>query len=376
MTTTPIDTPDRADLADLAFAIGRKYEQERFADLDAARRHWEEVCAAGLPAISLPVEHGGAGDMSDLLLAAERLAAGGYPAGKLTISTAIAGAVILRHGTPEQQARWLPAIGDGSVRFCFALTEPGAGSNAARMRTRATRRDDGWSINGEKTYISAVDDSDVMLVVAKDGESDGFSLLALPLPCDRLHLTPVGVMVGVPERQWTVFFDDAEVADADLIGSPGKGLRALFDGLNPERLIVAAQAVGIGRWCVEKAVEHARQRVVFDVPIGQHQAVQHPLAEALIELESAWALVEKGARAYLAGGNAGLASNMAKVKACDAGLKAADAALQSFGGSGFTDETLMYERFGYLRLLKTAPVSRELALNQIAVAGLGLPRSY
>ncbi|TYL54964.1 acyl-CoA dehydrogenase [Nocardioides sp. BGMRC 2183] len=371
-----IGDDERAALADLAFSLGAKYENRAFGDIDAGRQHWREVCEAGLPAISLPATYGGAGEMADLLLVAERLAAGGYPAGKLTISTAIGGAVILRHGTERQKKEWLPAIGDGSLRFCFALTEPGAGSNAAKMSTKATRTANGWRIDGQKTYISAVDDSDVMLVVARDAESGGFSILTLPLPCDQLQMQQVGVMVGVPEKQWTVYFDGVEVPEDALIGQPGQGGRALFDGLNPERLIVAAQAVGIGRWCLAKATEYARQRVVFDVPIGEHQAVQHPLAEALIELEAAWALIERGAAVYESGGSAGLACNMAKVKACDAGLKAADAALQTFGGSGFTDETLMYDRFGYLRLLKSTPVSRELALNHIAVSGLDLPRSY
>jgi alkylation response protein AidB-like acyl-CoA dehydrogenase len=371
-----IGPEERDALAELAFSLGAKYQDRSFADVQAARRHWDDVCAAGLPAISLPAQYGGAGDIADLLLVAERLAAGGYPAGKLTISTAVSGAVILRHGNEKQKQEWLPAIGDGSLRFCFALTEPGAGSNAARMTTKATRTESGWRLNGEKTYISAADDSDVMLIVARDAESGGFSLFSLPLPCDRIQLQQVGVTVGATENQFTVFLDDVELGDDALIGTAGEGGRALFDGLNPERLIVAAQAVGIGRWCLAKAAEYAGQRVVFDVPIGQHQAVQHPLAEALIELEAAWAMVQLGAAAYQSGENSGLACNMAKVKACDAGLKAADAALQCFGGSGFTDETLMFDRFGYLRLLKTAPVSRELALNQIATAGLGLPKSY
>jgi alkylation response protein AidB-like acyl-CoA dehydrogenase len=371
-----IGPQERQALGEVAFALGAKYANRRIGDLDAAREHWAEVCSAGLPACSLPAEYGGAGGMSDLLLIAERLAAGGYPAGKLTLSVAVAGAIIARHGSPEQKGRWLPGIADGSVRFCFALTEPGAGSNAARMVTTATRTSGGWLISGQKTYISAVDDSDIMLVVTKDAASGGFSLFGLPLPCDRLALQPVGVTVSVPERQWSVFFDDVELGDDALVGEPGQGARALFDGLNPERLIVAAQAVGLGRWCLARASEYARERVVFDVPIGQHQAVQHPLAEALIDLEAAWALVERGAQAYDEGGNAGLACNMAKVKACDAGLRAADAALQAFGGSGFTEETLMFDRFGYLRLLRSIPVARELALNQIAVAGLGLPRSY
>lgn len=373
----PIDADERKQIAELAFALGARYEERAFSDLDAARAQWADICQAGLAAVSMPAAHGGAGNMEDLCLVAERLAAGGFPAGRLTISTAIAGAVIGRHGTPEQRERWLPGIADGSIRFCFAITEPGAGSNAAKMTTRARRADDGgWTISGQKTYISAVDDSDVMLVVVRDGESGGFSLLALDLPCAQLELQRVGVTVSVMDLQWSVFFDDVRVPADALIGRAGGGARALFDGLNPERLIVAAQAVGIGRWCLARAVRYANERVVFDVPIGQHQAVQHPLAEALIELEAAWALVERGARAYDAGEEAGLASNIAKVKACDAGLRAADAALQAFGGSGFTDETLMFDRFGYLRLLRSVPVARELALNHIAVAGLRLPRSY
>jgi alkylation response protein AidB-like acyl-CoA dehydrogenase len=376
MSATPIGAEEREQVAELAFALGARYQDRRFADLDAAKAQWADLCASGLTAVSLPAEYGGAGGMGDLCVVVERLAAGGFPAGRLTISTAIAGSVIGRHGTPEQRERWLPGIADGSLRFCFAITEPGAGSNAARMSTRARRTDAGWALSGQKTYISAADDSDVMLVVARDAESGGFSLLALPLPCERLQLQRVGVMVGVSEHQWSVFFDDAEVPADGLIGAPGGGGRALFDGLNPERLIVAAQAVGIGRWCLARACAYARERVVFDVPIGAHQAVQHPLAEALVDLEAAWALTERGAAAYDAATDAGVACNVAQVKACDAGLKAADGALQAFGGSGFTDETLMFERFGYLRLLRSVPVARELALNHIATAGLRLPRSY
>lgn len=379
MNTAPdkgIGPEERAALADLAFSIGKRYEDRSLADMDAAAAHWKEVCAAGLPTVSLPEEVGGAGDIADLLLVAERLGAGGYPAGKLTIATAISGAVLTRHGSAEQQKEWLPALGDGSLKFCFALTEPGAGSNAALMKTKAARTATGWRLNGEKTYISAADDSDVMLVVARDADNPGFSLFAVPLPSPGMTMQPVSVSVAVPERQFTVFLDDVEIPESALIGEAGGGGAALFDGLNPERLIVAAQAVGIGRWCLAKATKYANQRVVFKVPIGTHQAIQHPLAEAMIELEAAWALVERGSAAYESGENAGLACNMAKVKACDAGLKAADAALQTFGGSGFTTETMMFDRFGYMRLLRSAPVSKEMALNHIAIAGLGLPRSY
>jgi alkylation response protein AidB-like acyl-CoA dehydrogenase len=371
-----LDEDDKRALADLGFSLGARFADRRIDDLAAAREQWSAVCQAGIPAISLPAAYGGAGTMTDLALVAERIAAGGYPASKLAISTAVAGAVLARHGTAEQKERWLPGIADGAWRFCFAMTEPESGSNAARMKSRAVATDGGWLVSGSKTYISAVDDSDLMLLVTRDAEISGFSLFVVPLPNEQIQMHPVNVLAGVGERQWTLFFDGLFLPGDALIGEPGRGSRALFDGLNPERLLVAAEAIGLGRWCLTRAAEYAARRVVFDVPIGAHQAVQHPLAEALIELEAAWAMLERGARDYDADQDAGLACNMAKVKACDAGLRAADAALQTFGGSGFTDETMMFDRFGHLRLLRTAPVARELALNQIAVAGLGLPRSY
>ncbi|MDN5917297.1 MAG: acyl-CoA/acyl-ACP dehydrogenase [Pseudonocardia sp.] len=374
--TAPTGATERAELARLAFALGEKYADRSLGDEQAAEAQWQDLRRAGLPAISLPEEHGGAGDTADLCLVVERLAAGGYPAPKLTISTAVAGSIIARHGTADQRRRWLPGIASGELRFCFALTEPGAGSNSANLATRAERVGDGWRVSGEKTYISAVDSSDVMVLVARDVESGGLTLLALDLPDSRLALHRVDVHVPVAENQWTVFLDGVDVPGNAVIGETGRGMRAVFDGLNPERLVVAAQAVGIGRWCLNRATAYAGQRVVFDVPIGSHQAVAHPLAEAYVALEAAWALLGDAARLYGEGGQAGLESNVAKIAACDAGLKAADAALQSFGGSGFTGESMMFDRFAYLRLLRSVPVSREMALNHVATAGLGLPRSY
>lgn len=374
--TAATGAAERAELARLAFALGAKYADRSLGDERAAEQQWRDLSRAGLPAVSLPEEHGGAGDIADLCLVVERLAAGGYPAPKLTISTAVAGGIIARHGSPEQRRRWLPGIGAGETRFCFAITEPGAGSNSANLATRAERVGGGWRVTGEKTYISAVDSSDVMVLVARDADSGGLVLLAIDLPDSRLALHRVDVHVPVAENQWTVFLDGVDVAADAVIGEPGRGMRAVFDGLNPERLVVAAQAVGIGRWCLDRATTYAGQRVVFDVPIGSHQAVAHPLAEAYVALEAAWALVGDAARLYSGGGQAGLESNVAKIAACDAGLKAADAALQAFGGSGFTDESMMFDRFGYLRLLRSVPVSREMALNHVATAGLGLPRSY
>jgi alkylation response protein AidB-like acyl-CoA dehydrogenase len=369
-------TVEQREIAEVAFAIGSRYAERRFDDHAASLAQWEDLRSAGLTALSLPEEHGGAGGMLELCTASERLAAGGFPAAKLVIATAMAGTMIARHGTDEQRARWLPGIAEGTVRFCFAFTEPEAGSNANNLRTALARRADGWRLAGQKTFISAIESSEAMIVVAADADRGGLSLAIVPLPAEGMTTHPVRMSAPSFEQQWHVFLDDVAVAGDGVLGEPGAGGRVLFDGLNPERLIVASQAVGVGRWCLARAAEYAGSRVVFDVPIGAHQAVQHPLAESLIALEAAWLLVRRGARLHDAGRPAGLESNMAKIAACDAGLAAADRALQCFGGSGYTEDTMMLQRFTYMRLLRTVPVARELALNHVATAGLGLPRSY
>jgi alkylation response protein AidB-like acyl-CoA dehydrogenase len=369
-------TVEQREIGEVAFALGERYATRRFDDHEASMAQWEDLRQAGLTGLSLPPEHGGAGGMLELCIASERLAAGGFPAAKLVIATAMAGTMIARHGTDQQRARWLPGIADGSTRFCFAFTEPEAGSNANNLRTAISRPDGAMRLNGQKTYISALESSEAMIVVAADHGRGGLTLAALPLPCPGLTHHRVRMSAPSFEDQWHVFYDDVEVPEDAVLGEGGGGGRVLFDGLNPERLIVASQAVGVGRWCLARGADYAAQRVVFDVPIGAHQAVQHPLAEALVALEGAWLLVARGARLHDAGGPVGLEANIAKIAACDAGLAAADRALQVFGGSGYTEDTMMLQRFTYMRLLRTVPVARELALNHVATAGLGLPRSY
>jgi alkylation response protein AidB-like acyl-CoA dehydrogenase len=363
-------------IAEVAFELGARYADRDFDDHAASLAQWDELAEVGFTGLSLPEAYGGAGGMVELCIACERLAAGGYPAAKLVISTAIAGAIIARHGTDAQKEQWLPGIADGTGRFCFAFTEPGAGSNAYNLRTALRKTADGWRLSGEKTYISALESSELMIVVAQSPDTGGLVTCVLPNPCDGVTATQVNVQAPAFEHQWSVFFDDVPVADEAILGEPGKGGAVLFDGLNPERLVVASQAVGLGRYCLGRATTYAKERVVFDQPIGAHQSIQHPLAEALVRLEGAWALILAAANAHDRGEKAGLQANIAKVAACDAGLLAADRALQTFGGSGFTDETGMLQRFVYMRLLETVPVTRELALNHIATSGLGLPRSY
>jgi alkylation response protein AidB-like acyl-CoA dehydrogenase len=368
-------TEEQQAIGSLAFELGEKYADRDFDDHEASLAQWDALASTGLTGLSIPEEFGGAGAMLELIVAAERLAAGGYPAAKLVIATAIAGSILSRCASSEQQQLWLPGVATGTTRFCFALTEPGAGSNSRKLQTRSERVSGGWRIRGEKTFISALESSDAMLLVTKDAEGGGLSLFAFALPHDGIEWTRVRVVAPAFEYQWSVFFD-CVLPDETMIGEPGDGATALFAGLNPERLIVAAQAVGIGRWCLDRATKYANEREVFDMPIGAHQAIQHPLAEALIAVESSWLLLDHACRLYDAGQQAGVESNMAKVAACDAGLLAADRALQAFGGSGYTDDTKMYQRFSYMRLLRTIPVARELSLNHIATAGLGLPRSY
>jgi alkylation response protein AidB-like acyl-CoA dehydrogenase len=195
---------------------------------------------------------------------------------------------------------------------------------------------------------------------------------ASKIPAQRVRLNGMNMY----EKQFTLFIDDLEVDEDAVVGQPGKGMRALFDGLNPERLMVAAQCCGLGRWGVGKAVDYANQRKVFDDVIGKYQGVQHPLADAFAKIEAAWALTIAACKQYDQGGQAGEESNLAKFVAADAGMQAIEACLQTHGGSGFTEETMILDRYMIIRLQKTAPVSREMALNHIAHKLLGLPRSY
>ena len=369
-------TEEQRAIAELAFAIGATYADRRFDDHDASMAQWEELAASGLTGLSLPEEYGGGGGMLELCIACERLAAGGYPAAKLIISTAMAGTMIARHGTQEQQERWLPGIASGRNRFCFAFTEPEAGSNANNLLTAATPTADGFSVTGAKTYISALESSETMIVVARDAESGGLTLLVLPTPCQNVTATPVHVDAPAFEHQWSVFFDGAVAPATDVLGEPGKGGRVLFDGLNPERLMGAAMCTGIARYALDKACAYVREREVWGVPIGAHQGVAHPLAEAKIELEAARLVLQRGALLYDAGLDAAEASNMAKFTASEVSLRALDRSMQAHGGNGLALEYGLADLWFVARLLRTAPISREMVLNHIAEHSLGLPRSY
>jgi alkylation response protein AidB-like acyl-CoA dehydrogenase len=314
----------------------------------------------------------------------EELATHGCPLLLLVVSPAICATIIARFGSDEQKARWLPRFGAGTLKMAFAITEPDAGSNSHNLSTTATRDGDVYRVRGTKYYISGADESESVLVVTRTGidEDTGrgqLSLLVVDLDSPGLQRTLIPVEIVAPEKQFTLFFDDVEVPADRLVGTEGDGLRQVFVGLNPERIMSAAMANGIGRYALDKAAAYARERAVWGTPIGRHQGIAHPLAKAKIEVELARLMCQKAAWAYDTGADSavtGEAANMAKYAAAEAALGALDQAIQTHGGNGLSSEFGLADMWGMTRLLRTAPVSREMILNFVAQHSLQLPKSY
>jgi alkylation response protein AidB-like acyl-CoA dehydrogenase len=379
-------TGEEALLRETVAGIGKRYGHAYFAERSAAGEPpteiWDELASAGFVGANLPEEYGGGGmGIAALCIVEEELAAAGCPLPILVISPAIVGSILARHADPEQCERWLRPIATGAIRAAFAITESDAGSNSHNVATRARREGGTYRLRGSKTFISGVEDAAVVLVVARTGtdERSGrseLSLFVVDTDAPGLERQLIPTAVQAPERQWQLFFDDVEVGEDRRIGPEGAGLRALFDGLNPERLMGAAMCTGIARYALEKASAYACEREVWGVPIGTHQGVAHPLAEARIELEAARLVLERGALRYDAGLDAGQDSNMAKFLASEVSLRALDRAMQAHGGNGLALEYGLSTLWFVARLLRTAPVSREMVLNYVAEHTLGLPRSY
>jgi len=321
--------------------------------------------------------------MTALAAVGEELAFAGTPLLLILVSPAIAGSVLARHGSPEQRARWLRGIGRGDLRMAFAITEPDAGTNTHNLAMQATRTDGGWRLRGTKVFISGVEMAHALFVVARTGERDAttgygrLSLFIVDVDAPGLQRTVIPTATRGADRQWQLFFDDVEVPADRLVGNEGEGLRLVFDGLNPERIMTAVQCTGIARQALDKASAYARERVVWNAPIGSHQGVSHPLAEAKIELELARTMTRKACALYdAAAKGAGEAANMAKFAAAEAGVKCVDRAIQAHGGNGVALEYGLADLWWGVRTAKIAPVSREMILNYVAEHSLRLPRSY
>lgn len=373
----------RREVAKLASGYGREYFVGQARSGAKTTDLWLDMGKHGYLGVALPEEYGGGGGgIGDLAAVCEELAAVGCPLLMMIVSPAICGTVISRFGTPLQKQRWLPSIADGTLTMAFAITEPDAGSNSHNITTTARRDGDGWVLKGQKIFISGVDESGSVLVVARteDARSGKLkpALFVVPTDAEGLEYQPIDMEIVSPEKQFTVFFDDVRLPADALVGDENAGIVQLFAGLNPERIMAAAFAIGIARFALDRATAYVKGREVFGTPIGSHQGVAHPLAQTKIEIELARLMTQKAAALYDSGDDlgAGEAANMAKYAAGEAACAAADRAVQVHGGNGITSEYGMAGLLVAARATRIAPVSREMILNFVGSHTLGLPKSY
>jgi alkylation response protein AidB-like acyl-CoA dehydrogenase len=369
-------------VAQVAARYGHSYYLEKARTGGKASELWREVGGLGYLGVGVPEEYGGGGrGISELAIVCEELAAAGCPLLLIVVSPAICATVIAGSGTDEQRRRWLPGLATGELTMAFAITEPDAGSNSHRISTIARRDGDDWVLSGRKTYISGVDEADAVLVVARSEDARTGTLrpalMIVPTDAPGFERTLIPVEITGPEKQFALFLDGVRLPADALIGdTPEAAIAALFAGLNPERITGAALATGLGRYALAKAAAYATQRSVWGVPIGAHQGLAHPLANAAIQVELARLMTQKAGWLYDTGADAGEAANMAKYAAAEASLLALDQAIQVHGGNGLATEYGLATLWGAARLARTAPISREMVLNFVASHTLGLPRSY
>ncbi|MFD7322044.1 acyl-CoA dehydrogenase family protein [Streptomyces sp. NPDC059875] len=380
MSSTVVESAEHTALRSAVSALGRRHGGTGAVDHDAL---WAEAGKLGYLGVNLPESHGGGGGgMAELSIVLEELGAAGAPLLMMVVSPAICGTVIARFGTDEQKGAWLPGLADGSRTMAFGITEPDAGSNSHRITTTATRTEEGWVLNGRKVFVSGVDIADATLIVgrASDARTGNLKpcLFVVPRDTPGFGRRKIDMELDAHEKQFELTLDDVHLPADALVGDEDAGLLQLFAGLNPERIMTAAFAIGMGRYALDKAVAYAKERQVWKSPIGAHQAIAHPLAQAHIELELARLMMQKAAHLYDAGDDigAGEAANMAKYAAGEACVKAVDQSVHTLGGNGLTREFGLARLITASRVARIAPVSREMILNYVSHQSLGLPKSY
>ncbi len=370
-------------------SVCHNFPDAYWRELDAKRGYPEEfmqaLTQAGYMATLIPEQYGGAGlGVTEAAVILEEIHRTGGNAAACHAQMYIMG-TLLRHGSEAQKRKYLPAIAAGKLRLqAFAVSEPATGSDTTRIKTLAQRHGDKYIVKGQKIWISRAEHSDLMLLVARTTpleevpkRTEGLSVLLVDLKQATgrgLTIRPIRTMMNHATTE--VFFDDVEVPAENLVGEEGQGFRYLLDGLNAERILIAAECIGDGRWFLERACRYARQRVVFGRPIGQNQGIQFPLARAYANVEAAGLMVVKAAQLFDSQQPCGAQANMAKLLAADASWESANAALQTHGGFGFAEEYDIERKFRETRLYQVAPVSTNLILAYIAEHVLGLPRSY
>jgi acyl-CoA dehydrogenase len=383
------NTELRQELKRAVAELCSNFPDTYWRELDSHRAYPEAfvqaLTKAGYMGTLIPEEYGGAGmGISEAATILEEIHHSGGNAAACHAQMYVMG-TLLRHGSQTQQNKYLPALARGELRLqAFGVTEPTTGSDTTQMKTFARPVGDKYVVKGQKIWISRAEHSDLMLLVARTTpieqvkkRSEGLSVFLVDLHHAKNHgltIRPIRTMMNHATTE--IFFDDVEVPAENLIGEEGQGFRYLLDGLNAERILIAAECIGDGRWFLERACRYAKERVVFGRPIGQNQGIQFPLARAYANIEAASLMVEKAAALFDAHQPCGPQANMAKLLAADASWELANATVQTYGGFGFAEEYDVERKFRETRLYQVAPVSTNLILSYIAEHVLGLPRSY
>ena len=386
MAQNPDTYPEIRDaVARLCAHFPGDYWRARDRDMSYPSEFVSALTESGWLAMLIPEEFGGAGlPLSAAAAVLEEIQRAGCNGGACHAQMYTMG-TLLRHGSAEQKARYLPKIASGALRLqAFGVTEPTSGTDTGALRTTARREGDHFIVSGQKIWTSRAEHSDLMLLLARttplrEGmkKTDGLSVLLIDMAAARdngLTIRPIRTMMNHATTE--VFFDNLRVPAENLIGEEGKGFRYILTGMNAERILIAAECVGDAKWFLDRATAYARERVVFGRPIGQNQGIQFPIAKAYANMRAAELMVREALQLYDNGANPGPEANMAKMLAADASFEAANVCIQTHGGFGFAEEYDIERKFRETRLYQVAPISTNLILSYLAEHVLGLPRSY
>ena len=383
-------TPAQEEIIRQVCAVCAHYPDEYWRERDARAEFPDDffaaIAKAGYLGVAIPEEYGGSGlGITEAALVLREVAASGAAmAGASAIHLSIFGvSPLVFHGTDEQKRRYLPKVVSGEIQVAFSITEPDAGNDITHIKTAARRDGDYYLINGRKVFTTKAREAHKMLLLTRttpfekvEKKTDGMSLFFADLDPSAVEVRELHKLGRAAVDTNMLFIDNLKVPAGDLVGKEGRGFHCLLDGLNPERILVAAEAIGMGRAALAKAVRYAKERVVFSRPIGQNQAIAHPLADSYSKLEVAELMMLKAAWLFDHGKPCGAEANIAKLRASDAGFEACDRAVQTLGGYGYIRDYDVERYFRECRLTRIAPVSQEMVLNSVAEHVLGLPRSY
>ena len=380
---------DHAEIREEVAKLCARFPGEYWRKLDTERAYPTEfvqaLTEAGYLGALIPEEYGGAGlPLSAAGAILEEIHRAGCNAAACHAQMYIMG-TILKHGSQDQKRRYLPKIATGELRLqAFGVTEPTSGSDTTMLRTFAKREGDKYVVNGQKIWTSRAEHSDLMLLLARTTpreqikkRTDGLSTLIVDMKAARengLTIRPIRTMMN--HNSCEIFFDNVEVPAENLVGEEGRGFRYILDGMNAERLLISAECVGDAKWFISKAVDYAKERVLFNRPIGQNQGVQFPIARAYAQMRAAEALLRQGFEKFEAGMPCGEEANMGKMLSADASWAAAEACIQTHGGFGFAEEYDVERKYREARLYQVAPISTNLVLSYVGEHVLGMPRSY